>query len=236
MPNNYVLCLKHGTKYGAEYVNTLYNMVKRHTTIPVTVVCYTEDPRGIIPEVEIRPIPLHSDIKGWWYKPMFFNPAQTMSFDGPQLYMDLDIIIFKNIDNLFSYKPGEFCVIRDFNRAIQSNWDRMNSSIFRLHPGQHPHVYENFMTDPSYHAKRYHGDQDWLYANVKSQFEFWPDEWIQSYKWEMRGRPEMSRATGKRNFVEKGNPTILPETSIAVFHGDPNPKDCIDDWCTLNWR
>jgi len=52
----------------------------------------------------------------------------------------------------------------------------------------------------------------------------------------MRGRPEMSRASGKRNFATKGIPNILPETSIAVFHGDPNPKDCIDDWCRENWR
>jgi hypothetical protein len=52
----------------------------------------------------------------------------------------------------------------------------------------------------------------------------------------MRGRPEMSRATGKRNFALKGTPTILEDTSVAVFHRDPNPKDCIDDWCKENWR
>ena len=231
---NYVLCLKHGDKYGPEYVNVLYSMVKRHTSIPIEFICFTEKPQGIDPGVQIRPIPLHPQIKGWWYKPMFFNPG--LNFSGPALYMDLDIIIFRNIDNLFSYKPGEFCVIRDFNRAIQSNWDRMNSSIFRLNPGQHKVVYERFMQDPEYHAKRYHGDQDWLYANVKSQFNFWPDEWIQSYKWEMRGRPEMNRTSGRRNFAMKGEPTILPETSIAVFHGDPNPKDCVDDWCRENWR
>ncbi len=231
---NYVLCLKHGDKYGAEYVNILYSMVKRHTTIPIEFICFTEKPQGIDPGVQIRPIPLHPAIKGWWYKPMFFNPG--LNLQGPALYMDLDIIIFRNIDNLFSYKPGEFCVIRDFNRAIQSNWDRMNSSIFRLYPGQHQVVYERFMQDPEYHAKRYHGDQDWLYANVKAQYEFWPDEWIQSYKWEMRGRPEMNRVSGRRNFAMKGEPTILPDTSIAVFHGDPNPKDCVDDWCRENWR
>ena len=231
---NYVVCLKHGDKYGAEYVNILYSMIKRHTTIPIEFICFTENPKGIDPGVQIRPIPLHPDIKGWWYKPMFFNPG--LNLNGPMLYMDLDIIIFKNIDHLFDYKPGEFCVLRDFNRCIQSNWDRMNSSIFRLHPGQHQNVYTEFMKDPKYHAARYHGDQDWLYANVKTHFNFFPDEWIQSYKWEMRGRPEMSRASGKRNFATKGIPNILPETSIAVFHGDPNPKDCIDDWFRENWR
>ena len=91
------------------------------------------------------------------------------------------------------------------------------------------------MENPKYHSARYHGDQDWLFANVKSNFCFWPDEWIQSYKWEMRGKPEMSRVTGKRNFKEPGTPNILRETCIAVFHGDPNPKDSIDPWCSENW-
>jgi hypothetical protein len=75
-----------------------------------------------------------------------------------------------------------------------------------------------------------------LYANVKSQYNFWPDEWIQSYKWEMRGRPEMNRYNGKRNFVTPGDPVIKDDTAIAVFHGDPNPKDCIDSWCKEHWK
>ena len=32
-----------------------------------------------------------------------------------------------------------------------------------------------------------HGDQDWIFAHIKNDFKFWPDEWIQSYKWEMIG-------------------------------------------------
>ena len=32
---------------------------------------------------------------------MFFNPG--LNLNGPMLYMDLDIIIFKNIDHLFDY-------------------------------------------------------------------------------------------------------------------------------------
>ena len=52
----------------------------------------------------------------------------------------------------------------------------------------------------------------------------------------MRGRPEMNRYNGKRNFVSPGDPIIKPETSIAVFHGDPNPKDCIDPWCKEHWK
>ena len=49
--------------------------------------------------------------------------------------------------------------------------------------------------------------------------------------------PPLTRdAAGHRNFVSPGVPKILPETSIAVFHGDPNPKVCCDPWCKENWR
>ena len=231
---NYVVCLKYGNKYSAEYVNTLHNMVSRNLTIPHTFVCFTENASGINPGIQIMPINQHPEINGWWYKTMFFNP--NLGINGTVLYIDLDVIIFRNIDKLFTYKAGEFCVIRDFNRSLQSKWTRMNSSCFRFETGQHKIVYERFMEQPGYHSKRDHGDQDWLYENVRSEFNFWPDEWIQSYKWEMRGRPEMTRITGKRNFTAPGEPKILPETSIAVFHGDPNPKDCIDPWCKHNWK
>ena len=48
-----------------------------------------------------------------------------------------------------------------------------------------------------------------------------------SYKWEMRGKPQMTRITGKRNFVTPVNPKHS-QTSIAVFFEIPIPKDCID--------
>ena len=230
---NYVVCLKHGDKYSAEYVNVLHSMVSRNLTITFNFACFTENGAGIKSGIEIHPLPAIPDVKGWWYKPMFFNPGLTIK--GTILYIDLDVIVFRNMDKLFTFKPGEFCVIRDFNRCVQSNWDRMNSSIVRFNTGQHSQVYERFMENPKYHAARYHGDQDWLYANVKTDFNYWPDEWIQSYKWEMRGKPEMSRVTGKRNFATPGTPNILRETCIAVFHGDPNPKDSIDPWCKENW-
>ena len=96
MRPNYVVCLKHGDKYSAEYVNILHNMVQRHTTIPINFVCFTENAQGIDPGIEIRPIPVHPEIKGWWYKPMFFNPG--LGLNGTMLYMDLDICLLYTSD------------------------------------------------------------------------------------------------------------------------------------------
>ena len=44
---NIVLCMKWGTKYGADYVNLLYNMVKRHTTVDCKMVCLTDRTEGL---------------------------------------------------------------------------------------------------------------------------------------------------------------------------------------------
>lgn len=229
---NYVVCLKHGTKYSADYVNKLFNMVKRNTTVPYEFVCFTENKKGLNPDIRVIDLFLHPNISGWWYKTYFFNPHLPLK--GTILYFDLDVIIFNNIDNLFTYKENEFCIIRDFNRHVRPNWDRMNSSVFRLNTGDQLQVYEDYIKDPSL-AKKFHGDQDWIFAKVKDRFNFWPDEWIQSYKWEMRDRTQLRLINGRRNFIDVAIPNVKEQTSIAVFHGDPNPADCKDPWVQKYW-
>ena len=235
--DKYVVCLKWGTKYGPEYVNNLYNMVKRNCTLDYQFVCFTDDPTGINEEIRTEPIPQIPGIKGavgWWYKPMFFN--SKFPIRGTLLYFDLDVIIFKNINNLFTHKPGEFLICRDFNRFAIKNYQKFNSSVFRLDSGQHKNVYDDFARNPSVPIRRWHGDQDWIRAQIKNDFDFWPDEWIQSYKWEMRGKPRMVGTKGKRDFEKEGEPKILDKTSVAVFHGDPNPHYCKDLWVRENWK
>jgi hypothetical protein len=232
--NRYVACLKHGNKYSSDYVNTLYSMVKRNLTLPFKFVCFTENGANLHPDIIVHPLMKFPNVSGWWYKPGFFNP--DIPFEGTLLYLDLDVIVFRNIDNLFTYHPGKFCVIRDFNRINAPGWNKMNSSVFRLQIGSMPYVYKEFMKAPEQYTKKFHGDQDWLYHMVKKDFVFWPEDWIQSYKWEMRKKAPMNRIDGVRNFVTPGEPDILPNTNIAVFHGEPNPHNCVDNWCKENWK
>lgn len=211
-------------------------MVKRNLTIPFEFVCFTEDPTDIHSNIRIEPLQLMPGVSGWWYKPMFFNPK--LGLNGTVLFFDLDVIVFKNIDHFFTYEPDKFCIIRDFNRHVVRNYNKFNSSIFRLTPGMHQHVYTNFIKEPGNAIKRYQGDQDWLRASIKDgTYVYWPDEWIQSYKWEMRGRPKFdNKPRGARDFAVNGDPIIKPETSVAVFHGDPNPHNCKDNWVIENWQ
>ena len=152
--------------------------------------------------------------------------------------MDLDVIVFRNIDKLFSFKEGKFCVIRDFNRSANPQWQKFNSSVVRWQIGQHPQIYNDFIKTAPTQVRRFHGDQDWIYECLVSHrhlWTFWPDEWIRSYKWEMRDRSDLERISGSRNFRNKAQPKVLPKTNVAVFHGEPHPHQVEDDWVKENW-
>ena len=97
----YVVCLKHGEKYDASYVNTLYSMVKRNCSLSFEFVCFTENTNGLDSNIKTMPLPQIPAIKGWWYKPYFFSG--DFPLDGTILYIDLDVIIFRNIDKLFEF-------------------------------------------------------------------------------------------------------------------------------------
>ena len=76
---NHILCMKWGDKYGPEYVNRLYNIVKQHLTLPFTFICLTDDPTGINPAVQCHPIPdlgLPAGLpERGWKKLTTFNPV-----------------------------------------------------------------------------------------------------------------------------------------------------------------
>jgi hypothetical protein len=228
---NYVVCLKWGTKYSAEYVNKLHSMVKRNLTLPYEFVCFTENTQGINKQIRCEPLP-NLPLQGWWYKLWFLS--NDFPLDGTILFLDLDLIIFNNIDKLFMFKPDNFCSIRDFNRSLNIRWERINSSVFKFQSKKYKHVFDNFINDSQTHIRKFHGDQDFMFKHINDNV-FWPDEWIQSYKWEMRSRTELTKIDGKRNFKTIGTPVIKHDTKIAVFHGEPNPQDCKDPWVIQHW-
>ena len=102
------------------------------------------------------------------------------------------------------------------------------------------YVYDEFMKDHGMNMRRFHGDQDWIYEMVgprKQDWSFWPDDWILSYKWEMRDRNDLVKLQNQpRNFRDKKDPKLLPRTCIAVFHGEPHPHQCEDNWVKENWK
>lgn len=230
-----LLCLKHGAKYGPEYVNKLYNMVKRHCTLDFDFVCLTENVNGLDPHIKTLPLP--SELQGWWCKPYMYSA--DLPLNGTILYMDLDVVIANNIDQLFTYKPGKWCTIRDFTRAMRPKWQKYNSSVVRFEAGQLNAVWTGFKHDAKNIQRRLFGDQDWLYEATfrDNPAELYPDEWIRSWKWEIRKSREFAPGgrKGAREFKTIENVEPRKDCCVCVFHGDPNPSHCKDPWVIKNW-
>lgn len=232
----YIVCLKHGTLYSADYVNRLYNMVKRNCTLDYEFVCLTDDPKGINSNVKILPLP--GGIAGWWCKPYMFS--KDLPLNGTVLYMDLDVVISSNIDKLITWQPNQWCTIRDFTRVMRPKWQKYNSSVVRFKTGDLDFVWTEYEKNKVEIQKRLHGDQDWLWeATRHKQAMLYPDSWIQSWKWEVRKDKAFKPGglRGRRTFNKIDNlakPNI--ECSICVFHGDPNPEMVQDKWVVDNWH
>ena len=160
-----VCCLKTGTKYSSEYVNKLHSMVERNLTIPHEFVCITDDPEG----VNCRTIKYEDDLPGWWGKLTFFK-KRPYNLKGRLLFLDLDIVILNNIDDIATF-PHEFGIIKDWH------YESYNSSVFVLDVGKRRKVWDKFNNRV---MNRLHGDQDWITDHAKA--ELFPNDWCLSYK------------------------------------------------------
>lgn len=218
----YVACLKHGTKYSSKYVNTLKNMVDRHLKIEHTFICFTEDPEGLDPSIEVIPLPemgLSGPEKAWWYKLKMFDP--DLKLRGTLLFLDLDVVLISSIDKLFTYQPNKFCIIQDFFRAENPNHYIRNSSVFRLEIGSYPEVWNQFVMLKDQIVQTFDGDQDWITNQINDEV-LWPRDWIISYRWELKKR--LGEDQGQ--YLPYDEETTPPEEcSILVFHGYPNPEE-----------
>lgn len=227
-----VVCLKWGDKYSPQYVNTLYNMVCRHSSID-RFICLTENSSNLNRNIEIFPLP-KMPLHGWWFKIYAFS--KDLQLDGKVLFLDLDLVILKNIDQIWEYEADNFTIIRDFNRNAHPDWCKFNSSAFRFDAKSYHWIWDDFQKKHKEIISRNPGDQDYLYSILQKTAKTWPDSWIQSYKWEIRNKNELGMINGKRNFTSIKNPIINDKCMITVFHGDPKPDQTKDPIIIENWR
>ena len=108
LPQRHILCMKWGTKYGPEYVNRLYAMVRRHLSGDFNFVCLTDDTKGIRSEVQCFPIPplalelAPGQVDRAWKKLTTFE-ENLYGLRGRALFIDLDVVIVGSLDAFFEY-------------------------------------------------------------------------------------------------------------------------------------
>lgn len=217
---NVVLCMKWGTKYGAEYVNRLYNMVKRHTTVDFKFVCLTDRTEGIYPDVECFPIPPLALPEGsperGWNKLSTFEP-DLYGLTGNLLFLDLDVVIVDNIDGFFTH-PGDFLIIHDWKRPWRVTG---NSSVYRFKLGAFPEILSYFRENFDEISHKFRNEQEYLswYVDQQKKLSYWPAAWCKSYKYHCLQKLPLAYF----------KPPVKPQDAkIIVFHGEINPPDAVN--------
>lgn len=235
---NYILCMKWGTKYGSAYVNRLYNMVNKNLTLPFTMVCLTDDNQGIDPNVlcfDIPPLdlPAGSPERGW-NKLSTFEP-DLYGLQGQALFLDLDVVITDNIDCFFTHQPKrplikklkhkltgqpkhDFMVIHDWKKPWRITG---NTSVYRFEIGSFPDVLTYFRQNFDQIRQDFRNEQAFLCHFLKKNYHtlnYWPDSWCKSYKY---------HCLKKIPFAFWQAPQKPDDVKIIIFHGEINPPDAI---------
>ena len=226
----HVVCLKHGDKYGPDYVNKLFNMVCRNTRYELGVdfdfTCYTELRTGIDGAIRRMELP-RTDIMGWWHKLWFFSPEfVTTVGPGQVLYLDLDTVIVGNIDEFMDFESidAPLALLRDVGSwrkpqpPANVNW---GSAIMSWQVGWGHQIWKSFTRDVGQEMRSHgHGDQGYIkYMVPPGDVVFWQDflsprSQLVSYKWQMRD-------------PNKGipDPPVPDGVTMIVFHGVPRPHE-----------
>ena len=229
-----VICLKHGTKYGPEYVNKLYNMIQRHLTVPHRFVCFTENPQYLDPKIEIVPLPKDEALHGWWWKLYVFKEGHFYQGDT-NLFIDLDMVIVGNMDKFINYLPDRFVGLENVNRIFKRYPSTLGSAVMKWPAETYTDIWTEFKKNPT-SARKWPGDQDWIWRLHKSTIKFFPRDWIISYKWEARTIKELIKENGRSKFKSVRSPEIPKDTAILAFHGTPDPHEVADQIIVDNWR
>lgn len=220
---NYILCMKWGNKYGPEYVNRLYNMVRRNLTLPFTFVCLTDNTNGLDPDIVCHPIPelvLPDGLpERGWKKLTTFAPT-LYDLHGSALFLDIDIVITGNIDCFFTHpqqRADEVWIIRDWKKP----WRMVgNSSVYRFQIGALPDLLDYFRRNFHDIRQRFRHEQAFLswYVREHHQLSYWPADWCLSYKYHV---------LKKLPFSLWQPPQKPAHGKIIIFHGEVNPPDAI---------
>ena len=220
MGEKYIFCMKWGTLYSAEYVNTLYAMVKRNLSYDFKMVCFTDDSKGIIEEVTCFPIPevnIPGNLPERMWKKLTTLKGDLYGLQGTALFLDLDVVIVDSLDPFFDLE-GEFFIIKDPDMKF---WRITgNSSVYRFEIGKHPYVFDDFVKNFEEIRKQHRNEQEYLTWSIheKGLLQYWPNSWCPSFKYHCHSKIPF-------NFWK--TPKIPEGAKIIIFHGEINPHKAI---------
>ena len=223
-----IICMKWGDRYPSDYANRLWSMIRRNTQRPTRLICFTEDPAGLDPDIIVHPlppivIPERVQWKGW--RKISLWQAPLADLEGDVLFLDLDIVITGPLDGFFDYEPGKFCIAENWSQPGEGVG---NTSVYRWRIGTNTHIFEDFVRDGEGPVEKYRISQRYISAAAHGM-TYWPKEWTASFKHDLLPRWPM-------NFFR--TPELPPAVRVVAFTGKPDPDEAaIGHWpVTKPWK
>lgn len=229
-----VVCIKWGTKYPAYYVNRLYAGVKRHLDRPFAFHCFTDDGAGIVPEVQVHPLPrepYEADMlaemaragrRGAWRKISLFRPGLA-GLSGQMLGFDLDVVITGPLAPLLDHAPDKVAMRREWRYAWKGQQGG-HGSVFCFNPELHPYLYGDFAADPvavftaNKRSEQYYTSMTALRHGALS---YLPGRLVCSFKYDAARLPPLNLMLP---------PRLPAECSVMCFHGKPKMEEAVEGY------
>lgn len=230
-------CVIHGTAYDWCYVERLYNMLKANSEYQVNLHVFTEPGRPVPSNMikhELAEWPgISGPKKSWWYKMQMFNPAHIKA---RILYLDLDIVITRNIDWMWELNDHYLWALKDFKYLWRPTWSGINSSAMIWDTTRFDWIWQDFCArNINATVRQFHGDQDYLNIVLSDKNRRFIDpETIKSWRWQCKdGGMDMKT----RQYRSPNAGTVVePKTALMIFHGKPKPHEIADPIIEQYWN
>lgn len=201
-----VACVQTGNYLGMgeAYVRRLKSDVDKHLTVPHKFVCITDQP---LEGIECVP----SKYPGWWEKIRMFS-----LLEGRVLFLDLDTMIFQNIDHLAEYE-GDFAILHDFWRP-----KGLGPAVMLYDASWARWIYDEWAAE-GFPMQDPRGDQAWLENRNQGRMRKEVDILQDLYP--------MQFASYKEHCREKLHDWV----KVLCFHGKPRPHEA-GGWVKEAWH
>jgi hypothetical protein len=223
MNDRFIICMKYGRAYPADYVNVLHSASRAALRSPARFICLTDDAAGLAPGIEALPIPDLGLTPQEWFRPGVW--PKIALFDGAihglrgrALFIDLDMVIARDLDAFFD-QPGAI-----IGTDAGPGWGRrqgglppeFGSMIFAFDLGENADIADHFRADRAAVWAQHRQEQQYIHA-CRPDAAFWPEGWVVSFK----------RALRRPIGLDLILPPIAPPPGVKVvaFHGRPRPAD-----------
>lgn len=211
------VCVQAGNycERGAEYVNTLFDMVRRNLPdrTQARFFCLTDDGAGLDGYINVLPLP--DDLEVWYGKLYLFK--RGMFYEGSRMaYLDLDTLIVGNCNALVNY-AGEFATLKDFNQPHQ-----LGPAIILWRAGDFSaSIWDEWVAQGK--PRHEMGDLWWLNNLDRGRFsksieklqDLYPGQFV--------------------SFKNDCKPHAPLSARVVCFHGIPRPHE-LDGWVSNVWK